>query len=243
MEQRNWWPRGWRGLALLVIGGVMAANLISPAIANIGTVNHLWNQHIKPKGDARWVRQNGPILVGVPVTSWEVNDGSNAGSHLFRTANILSWSRDTAGTSYIDPSAAVPTALYGKSVELLGMELCYDATSGGVYLDLVELWVFRSSVASFPDNVLHSQDQTDRTDDTCRTYLLDAPFTLTGDDVVAAALGMTTTAPDSGISIARMTYILQPSGTNAVIPSKGSTAVLRPVSGDKAAEGIIETRT
>jgi hypothetical protein len=31
MDQRNWWPRGWRGLALLVVAGVMLANLISPA--------------------------------------------------------------------------------------------------------------------------------------------------------------------------------------------------------------------
>lgn len=55
MERRTWWPRGWRGLALLVVAGVMLANLISPAIANIGTVNHLWKQHIRPKADARYL--------------------------------------------------------------------------------------------------------------------------------------------------------------------------------------------
>lgn len=68
MEQRNWWPRGWRGLALLVVGGVMAANLISPAIAHIGTPNHLWKQHIKPKADDRYVlqvAQQGQTLSGV----------------------------------------------------------------------------------------------------------------------------------------------------------------------------------
>lgn len=241
MDQRNWWPRGWRGVALLVIGGVMLANLVSPAIANIGTVNHLWNQHIKPKGDARWVRQSGgPILVSVPVTSLELNSAGDPGGSLFRTTNMLLWSRGSAGVDYLNPSAALPTTMYGQSVELMGMEVCYDATLADAYLDFVGIWVFRASTSPWADNPLFQIDQTDRTDDTCRTYLLDTPFQLTSDDVVASALGVTATGSGGAAWIGRMTYILQPSGTTATLATSWDVTTLRVATKAEARMGIEE---
>jgi hypothetical protein len=61
MEQRSIWPKGWRGLALILVGIVMGATLITPAVAHIGSWTHNWTVHIKPKvrtyGDGRWVRR------------------------------------------------------------------------------------------------------------------------------------------------------------------------------------------
>src|SRR5688500_11237328 len=65
MESRSIWTRGWRGVTLILVGIVMGANLIAPAVAHVGgTINHLWTApgHIRAKvrafGDARWLRKN-----------------------------------------------------------------------------------------------------------------------------------------------------------------------------------------
>jgi Sec-independent protein secretion pathway component TatC len=54
MEKRKIWPAGWRAIVLLVVGSVMGANLIAPAVAHIGSWTHNWTVHIKPKTDARY---------------------------------------------------------------------------------------------------------------------------------------------------------------------------------------------
>jgi hypothetical protein len=58
MTERNTWTKGWRGAVLILVGIVMGANLITPAVAHIGSVTHLWKTHLKPKvnafGEARW---------------------------------------------------------------------------------------------------------------------------------------------------------------------------------------------
>jgi hypothetical protein len=45
-------------VVLILVGIVMGANLITPAVAHIGSVTHLWKTHLKPKvnafGEARW---------------------------------------------------------------------------------------------------------------------------------------------------------------------------------------------
>ena len=55
MGIRKIWPTGWRAIVLLIVGSVMGANLVAPAVAHIGTtVDHLWKQHIRPLADKRY---------------------------------------------------------------------------------------------------------------------------------------------------------------------------------------------
>jgi hypothetical protein len=47
--------RRWRTAAVLAMGVAIGTVLIAtPAASHIGTVTHLWNNHIKPKADARY---------------------------------------------------------------------------------------------------------------------------------------------------------------------------------------------
>lgn len=71
MSDRISWSRGWRGIVLILIGGVMGANLIAPAVAHVGgTINHLWGApgHIKAKvksyGDGRWAKKTTSTRMG-----------------------------------------------------------------------------------------------------------------------------------------------------------------------------------
>jgi hypothetical protein len=60
--------KGWRGAALIIVGIFMGATLITPAVAHVSSsLDHLWSapNHIRDKGDARWVRKTsagaGPV--------------------------------------------------------------------------------------------------------------------------------------------------------------------------------------
>jgi hypothetical protein len=64
--------RSWRGAALLLVGVVVGATLITPALAHVGSWAHNWNKHIKPKvqtfGDNRWLGQNTVLYASVSST-------------------------------------------------------------------------------------------------------------------------------------------------------------------------------
>jgi hypothetical protein len=57
MEVRRIWPKGWRAIVLLLVGSVMGANLIAPAVAHVAGWDHNWTQHIRPRADARYVKK------------------------------------------------------------------------------------------------------------------------------------------------------------------------------------------
>lgn len=59
MAERKVWARGWRAAVLMLMGAVLGATLVTPAVAHIGGWSHNWKDHIKPRvrvyGDGRWV--------------------------------------------------------------------------------------------------------------------------------------------------------------------------------------------
>jgi hypothetical protein len=54
MKGRTLWPAGWRAVVLLIVGSVMGANLIAPAVAHVAGWTHNWDVHIKPKAEPRY---------------------------------------------------------------------------------------------------------------------------------------------------------------------------------------------
>ena len=54
--------RRWRAVALLAVGVTIGVSMVAtPAGAHVGgTVSHLWDQHIKPKADERYVKLSSP---------------------------------------------------------------------------------------------------------------------------------------------------------------------------------------
>ena len=58
MKRSIFGPRRTGAIALVVVGLVIGVTMMAtPAVGHVGgTVSHLWNQHIKPKADARYAR-------------------------------------------------------------------------------------------------------------------------------------------------------------------------------------------
>jgi len=126
------WRSGWRAIVLLIIGGVLGANLIMPAAAHISdSVTHLWNAHIKPKADHRYLlRPTGTQEVWVPGSTWIDEDG---GSVMFYQGQ--SWCRTNGGSGYLIQQVHLP-----DGAKITGYRAGYaddggsGVSNGGVYL-------------------------------------------------------------------------------------------------------------
>ena len=67
--------RRWRAGALLATGVAIGLMVVAtPGVSHVGgTVSHLWNQHIKPRADARYARAVETFAVnGIPAVGGSV---------------------------------------------------------------------------------------------------------------------------------------------------------------------------
>ena len=73
--------RRWRTFAVLAVGVAIGVAIVAtPAASHIGSVTHLWNNHIKPKADARYSRvltiQNGGVSGFNQTTDTSIGGGT-----------------------------------------------------------------------------------------------------------------------------------------------------------------------
>lgn len=130
MEVRRIWPKGWRAIVLLLVGSLMGANLIAPAVAHVAGWTHNWKVHIRPKADARYLRKgeikithNGQLSINPfgldPAT---VQDASN------ETQITASGSNQT----WIQLHLAGPETIGRFNFGLKSVQVCYDDAAGDI---------------------------------------------------------------------------------------------------------------
>jgi hypothetical protein len=143
-------------------------------------------------------------------------------------SSVLQASRTSAGGSFLSVHPDVPTVLYGRSVQFVGVEFCYGA-SANVTLSYVEI-NFTTSSAGAGGRTLAFSDSTARTDSACRYYVLPSPIGLTVENGVNFFVQGSWAVAGSPLSIGRTTFVLQPTETVAAAPSRPGveTVVLRP---------------
>ncbi|MEJ5223809.1 MAG: S-layer homology domain-containing protein [Anaerolineales bacterium] len=132
------------------------------------------------------------------------------------------------GSYYISIHPTLPTILYGKSLQLTAVELCYTA-SATAYLDYVEINIPTHATAPAGGQGLVFSDHTIRTDSTCRYYALTTPVTLTADNIVNVFVSITWTNTTSAFQLGRTTFVLQPTSTTAVLPAEFSASEVTPL--------------
>jgi hypothetical protein len=120
----------------------------------------------------------------------------------------------TAGGTYISIQPSIPTVLYGRELQLVGVQFCYQATTDA-FLSYVEINTF-TSTAGVGDYTIRYSEDTDRTDSACREYVLPSPVTLTIQDGVNFYIQIQWATPGSAFAISRTTFLLQPTDTLAV---------------------------
>lgn len=147
----------------------------------------------------------------------------------------------TTGSAFIALHPTLPTILYGKSLQLTAVEFCYTATAT-VMLNYIEINVPTHAAAPSADQGKQFSDNTDRTDSICRYYALPAPVTLTADMVVDVYVAINWASSDA-FQVGRTTFVLQPTGTTAVIPSSIDSANVTILSAGSAAGDDIPSTT
>jgi hypothetical protein len=171
------------------------------------------------KNQANVPPTNGLILISAGFGNWVPWFSTDPVDFSYYSGRTLA-SRPIGGT-YLSVQPDLPTVLYGRSLQLVGVEFCYLATASAV-LDYVEINTYTHSTSSGTRDLRFS-DGTDRTDGACRVYYLSTPYTLTAEDGVNFFIGVNWTVDYASFEIGRTTFILQPTGTIAAPPAGAVT--------------------
>ncbi len=173
---------------------------------------------LKSLSDLQNSQTSGLILVTAGHGDWKpFNSGDDLSFTYFSSSTYVT--KATAGSNFLSIYPSIPTVLYGKSLRLLGVELCY-AAQANAYLSYVEI----NKATSAGNRTMLFSDPTDRTDTACRYYVLAEPETLTAEDglnLFVQAVWTTST----NFNLGRATFVLQTTDVAAAPPSMPQDAV------------------
>jgi hypothetical protein len=110
--------RRWRTAAVLALGVAIGTVLVAtPAASHIGSVTHLWNAHIKPRADTRYVNVNELKQLGMLRAQKDAGAGGTtvtAGGRVQVNSVSISTSRAgflvISGHAFINSDEAAPTS-------------------------------------------------------------------------------------------------------------------------------------
>jgi len=152
----------------------------------------------------------GAILVTPGNSSWE-KFTSTDNVTFTNYSNSTFIQKSSTGSSFVTLQPSVPTVLYGRSLQFLGVEFCNTA-SANAFLDYVEINTFTASTGAGTRSQRFT-DSTNRTDSACRYYVLPTPVTLTADDGVNIYVQVNWIMANSQFILARTTFVFQATGT------------------------------
>jgi hypothetical protein len=146
-------------------------------------------------------------------------------------ANLTSVTKATVGSNYLSIHPSIPAVLYGRSLQLLGVEFCYSASASAA-LASVEIHTYTHTTGP-SINAMHFFDNTVRTDSACQHYVLPTPVTLTAEDGVNFFIRGNWTFANAPFDIGRTTFVFKPTDVKATSPlaASGKDAILLQESG------------
>ncbi len=159
--------------------------------------------------------QTGLIMVSSSPGDWKpFSSGDNLSYSYFSSSTYVT--KPTAGSNFMSLHPSIPTVLFGRSLELVGVEFCYTAQPNA-YVSYVEINKMDSSSGTGSREMLFS-DSTDRTDSACRYYVLSSPELLTTTDAINFFIqGVWVTS--TNLNLGRTTFVLRTTDTVAAPPS------------------------
>lgn len=152
--------------------------------------------------------QNQGSIKWAALKGWVVSVGSLTRADFFGHTTFNSGGAQSATLTLIPDSAVT---LYGKSLQLTGMQLCYSATNANATLSDVSLIRRNANSGGSTFGALVATDPTDRDDDTCRTYA-GTPQVMAPNSFIEVVLDVTYTG-SGGFTLTRTTFFLEPTGS------------------------------
>lgn len=166
----------------------------------------------------------GLILISEGFGNWQpFFSGDNI---IFSNYSNVSYVEKTSiGSSYVSLQPSIPTVLYGRKLKLLGVELCYTASTSAV-LSYVEINTYTHTTGA-GSRTLQFSDGTDRTDSACRYYKLPTPVLLTAEDGANIFINGTWNTANYPLILGRTTFVLAPTGVKAAAPTSANEVLLQ----------------
>lgn len=127
----------------------------------------------KAQADSAYLPSKGSVQLQVSPTNWI---SASAGSVNYSTSAVDLGSSGAASDQFFNVALTLPSVLAGHPVSINSFELCYDAAPTAT-IDRVFLFTNTPTSANVtPSGTTPINDETDRTDATCRTYAGAAPI-------------------------------------------------------------------
>ena len=219
---------------LLVLIGVLAlaltATVISPALGGPGFLtknaakktfftkkktNQLFLRkssassrfYTKDQANSTFLPASGDTTLQISPDNWVAAGTSATVTHFSGDALL----KGSSGTEFFNAALNLPIELQGRAVKIDSFELCYSATNAGAKLDRVFLFVIRDATAANPvpgaPGETPIDDNTDRTDSSCRTYAAANPIAIGPSDFAQIVVRNAYTSA-TNVAVGRLTVHL-----------------------------------
>lgn len=165
---------------------------------------------VAPSGPSR--PTTAPTRMSVGHQNWVPYRSSDNLTFQF-DSSYLTISKATTGLAFVSVSPSLPVVTDGMLLNLLGVEFCYQASSGAP-MQIIELDT-TTHLTGPQGSTRRAIDVTDRTDTACRFYPVGVPYTLTPNDTVCLFVSLNFQAPGAIFRIGRTTFIVERTGIPA----------------------------
>jgi len=163
--------------------------------------------------------QSGVILFSVGNANWHKTN-ANENVDQWNMGNITRFVKLSTGVLYFIAQPDFTPVLYGKSLEFLGVEFCYEAPTNA-YLTYVEVATHTASNGP-GDTTYQYMSTTNYVGQACRYFTTPAPVLLTTFDSITFSIGVDWLVANTGFDIGRTTFVFLPSGTSALVSAASS---------------------
>lgn len=156
--------------------------------------------------------KTGAILVSSGFSNWQKFISTDPISYSnYSNGSYLSSSSVGTYTLLLQPD--LPVVLYGRSLKLIGAEICYEAKAGN-FLSEVRLRTYTHSVDLASTSLAYS-DTTNRADTACRYYVLSTPVVMTAEMGASIYVDVAWTTANTDFGFGRATFVFAPTETKA----------------------------
>jgi hypothetical protein len=167
----------------------------------------------------------GNILLNIGFSNWSAFQSIDPVTYSYFATGAF-FRRTSAGTTSFVLHPDIPVVLYGKSLSLIGVELCYQTAAGNV-LTWVRLRTYNHASSVSSASVLRFSDTTERNDNACRYYMLPTPIVTTPEFGVGLGVDVYWSVANTNFAFGRTTFVFQPTDIAAAnvnnLPPSGLT--------------------
>ncbi len=162
----------------------------------------------KDDANTAFAPRRAETTLAVSPANW-ISAGSGATQSVTYFSGEADLTSTAAGTfKFYNAALTLPAVLQGQPVSVKSFELCYAASAAAKITRVFMFSERPTSAAPHPSGATPISDDTERTDDTCRTYAAASPVALDPSALYEIVLRADFTAGSNSVNVSRLTVDL-----------------------------------